>query len=417
MNSKPVFSSGTHTLSLDNAAAASVIYDADAYDNDGETLTYTLLDSINISVAGDEINGNITIAMFDDVAPLHVNRIETLVMEGAYNGVIFHRVIDGFMAQTGDVEYGKLEGGNLIYAGRGGSSKSDLPAEFSSIPFERGVVGMARSSEPNSANSQFFMMFEDYFSLNGSYTVFGQITAGLDVLDAIKRGDPYANGKVDVNPDYMANVTNSPVNDLFNINASSGTVSLNNAPDFKLFNAGEFVVSVSDGNENTYQTVKLSLPEQRIDISVYEPNGSKIQLSNQNIIFRDNFETTLSITNGTLAPISRDVSFTHIELSSQSYNRGISINDVVLQLRDIVGLDTLSDKQRTAADIDGNGSVGIGDVVSVLRHIVGLDTLKKCALIDSSDQLVKSLTTSTLADLEIIQYGNVDLSSSFTDIA
>ena len=107
MNSKPIFNSGNSTLSLGASVAGSVIYNAEAYDNDGETLTYALEDSLNISLAGEELDGNITIAMFNEIAPLHVNRIETLAVEGAYNGVIFHRVIDGFMAQTGDVQYGK----------------------------------------------------------------------------------------------------------------------------------------------------------------------------------------------------------------------------------------------------------------------------------------------------------------------
>ena len=108
---------------------------------------------IEIQVAG-QANGTITIDLFEDVAPQHAERITRLASEGAYDGVVFHRVIEGFMAQTGDVEYGKM-GGNLSYAGRGGSSYPNLPAEFSDVPYDRGVVGMARAQSPNSANSQF----------------------------------------------------------------------------------------------------------------------------------------------------------------------------------------------------------------------------------------------------------------------
>lgn len=162
-----------------------------------------LAEGIDIDVTG-QANGTISIELFEDVAPQHVARIIELANEGAYNGVVFHRVIDGFMAQTGDVAYGHA-GGDLSMAGMGGSDLPDLPAEFSDIPFTRGVVGMARSSDPNSANSQFFIMFADAPHLNGQYTVVGQVTAGLDVLDAIKRGDP-PNGAVSGEPDVMADV-------------------------------------------------------------------------------------------------------------------------------------------------------------------------------------------------------------------
>jgi peptidylprolyl isomerase len=162
-----------------------------------------LAEGIDIDVTG-QANGTISIELFEDVAPQHVARIIELANEGAYDGVVFHRVIDGFMAQTGDVAYGHA-GGDLSMAGMGGSDLPDLPAEFSDIPFTRGVVGMARSSDPNSANSQFFIMFADAPHLNGQYTVVGQVTAGLDVLDAIKRGDP-PNGAVSGEPDVMADV-------------------------------------------------------------------------------------------------------------------------------------------------------------------------------------------------------------------
>ena len=158
---------------------------------------------ITIDVAG-VANGTVTIDLFEDVAPAHVERIATLASEGAYDNVVFHRVIDGFMAQTGDVEFGKL-GSDLRMAGRGGSSYPDLPAEFSDVPYDRGIVGMARSQDPNSANSQFFIMFDEGYFLNGQYTVVGRVTEGMDIVDAIKRGEG-RNGAVLGEPDRMVSV-------------------------------------------------------------------------------------------------------------------------------------------------------------------------------------------------------------------
>jgi peptidylprolyl isomerase len=164
-----------------------------------------LATGIQIEIAG-EANGIVTIDLFENVAPLHAARISTLAAEGAYDGVVFHRVIEGFMAQTGDVEFAKLEGGNMAYAGMGGSSYPDLPAEFSDIAYERGIVGMARSQSPNSANSQFFIMFEPGYFLNGQYTVVGEVTSGMEVVDAIKLGKG-RNGAVIGQPDVMVKVT------------------------------------------------------------------------------------------------------------------------------------------------------------------------------------------------------------------
>jgi peptidylprolyl isomerase len=157
-----------------------------------------------IEVAGGT-TGTIVIDLMPEVAPKHVEQIVALAKEGAYDGVVFHRVIDGFMAQTGDVQNGK-QGGDLSMAGMGGSSRPDLPAEFSSMPFDRGTIGMARSMDPNSANSQFFIMFAPAPHLDGQYTVVGQVVQGMDVIDAIKKGDSANNGSV-AEPDYMAKVT------------------------------------------------------------------------------------------------------------------------------------------------------------------------------------------------------------------
>ncbi|MBM1631781.1 peptidylprolyl isomerase [Sulfitobacter mediterraneus] len=159
---------------------------------------------LKIEIEG-EANGTVMIDLLEDVAPQHVERITTLAEAGAYDGVVFHRVIDGFMAQTGDVQFGR-EGGDLGRAGMGGSDMPDVPAEFSDVPYDKGVVGMARSQNPNSANSQFFIMFDAGHFLNGQYTVVGRVTEGQDVVDAIKRGTG-GNGAVVGTPDLMRKVT------------------------------------------------------------------------------------------------------------------------------------------------------------------------------------------------------------------
>ena len=135
-------------------------------------------------------DGNVLIELLPQVAPQHVERIKTLAKEGFYDGVVFHRVIDGFMAQTGDP----------TGTGRGGSKLPDVPAEFSSVPFERGTVGAARSQNPNSANSQFFINFSDNHFLNRQYTVYGRVISGMEHVDAITRGEPPAS------PDKMLSV-------------------------------------------------------------------------------------------------------------------------------------------------------------------------------------------------------------------
>ncbi|TFF27728.1 peptidylprolyl isomerase [Jiella endophytica] len=152
-------------------------------------------------------DGEIDIQLRPDLAPNHVARIKELAREHAYDNVVFHRVIDGFMAQTGDVEFGK-EGGKAFdpsRAGMGGSSKPDLKAEFSQETFDRGTVGMARAQDPNSANSQFFIMLADGDFLDGQYTIVGDVVGGMDVVDKIKKGDAQQNGAV-TNPDKMLKV-------------------------------------------------------------------------------------------------------------------------------------------------------------------------------------------------------------------
>ena len=135
--------------------------------------------------------GEVVIALLPDVAPLHTARMKELARAGHYDNVSFHRVIDGFMAQTGDVQFGNssLESFDLKRAGTGGSNLPDLPAEFSNMPHEKGTLSMARSSDPNSGNSQFFICLESAPHLDRNYTVFGKVIEGMDFVDKIKRGD------------------------------------------------------------------------------------------------------------------------------------------------------------------------------------------------------------------------------------
>jgi len=151
-------------------------------------------------------DGEIDIALRPDIAPNHVKQIEALAKKGFYDGIVFHRVIDGFMAQTGDVQYGNVSKGfDKAQVGTGGSDLPNIPAEFSKTPFVRGTVGMARSQDPNSANSQFFIMFADGSFLNGQYTVVGKVISGMENVDKIKKGEGQ-NGEV-TDPDQMVKVT------------------------------------------------------------------------------------------------------------------------------------------------------------------------------------------------------------------
>jgi cyclophilin family peptidyl-prolyl cis-trans isomerase len=149
-------------------------------------------------------DGDIKIELFEDIAPNHVKRIKELAESGKYDGVVFHRVIDGFMAQTGDVKFGNSSNDdyNLRQAGMGGSDLPDLKEEFSDLPHERGTLSMARSQDPNSANSQFFICFKASAFLDRQYTVFGKVIEGMEFVDKIKRGDENNNGSVS-NPDKI----------------------------------------------------------------------------------------------------------------------------------------------------------------------------------------------------------------------
>ncbi len=149
-------------------------------------------------------DGDVKIELFPDVAPQHVNRIKELANSGKYDGVVFHRVIEGFMAQTGDVKFGNVDSDNydLRRAGMGGSDLPDLKSEFNNLPHERGTLSMARSADPNSANSQFFICFDAAPFLDRQYTVFGKVISGMEFVDKIKRGDSNNNGAV-TDPDKI----------------------------------------------------------------------------------------------------------------------------------------------------------------------------------------------------------------------
>jgi|TARA_B110000459_G_scaffold148683_1_gene162014 cyclophilin family peptidyl-prolyl cis-trans isomerase len=149
-------------------------------------------------------DGDVKIELFKDVAPNHVKRIKELADSGKYDGVVFHRVIDGFMAQTGDVKFGNSSNDeyNLSRAGMGGSDLSDLKAEFNDLPHDRGTLSMARSQDPNSANSQFFICLKASSFLDRQYTVFGKVIEGMEHVDKIKKGDESNNGSV-ADPDKI----------------------------------------------------------------------------------------------------------------------------------------------------------------------------------------------------------------------
>ena len=186
-------------LALVAGAAQAQVAAPAAEDGPGPNLVIEVADAAGTS------KGTITLDLFADKAPNHTARLVELAKAGAYDGVVFHRVIDGFMAQTGDVQYGKA-GGDTAMAGMGGSDLPDLKAEFSDASFGAGTVGMARSQDPNSANSQFFIDLAPATFLDGQYTVVGQLVDGWDVLNAIKKGDSAQNGAVE-EPDQMLKVT------------------------------------------------------------------------------------------------------------------------------------------------------------------------------------------------------------------
>ena len=181
---------------LKAALAVGLFFGAPAFAADDENM-------LVIEIGG-ATSGTVEIELLPELAPGHVERIKELARAGKYDNVVFHRVIDGFMAQTGDVEFGTLDKVSEGRAGFGGSDLPDLSAEFNAEPHVEGVVSMARSQNPNSANSQFFIVFTDARHLDNQYTVFGRVSSGMDIVHSIKKGDG-PNGSVS-NPDYMMSV-------------------------------------------------------------------------------------------------------------------------------------------------------------------------------------------------------------------
>lgn len=174
------------------AVVAALVFSVSAQAQSPQTQTRTADSDPQNTVILDTTQGRVVIKLRSDIAPQHAARIKLLAREGFYNNVPFHRVIAGFMAQTGDGQRGD---------GTGGSKYPNLPAEFSQVPFKRGTVGMARSQNPNSANSQFFIMYGDGSFLNGQYTVIGDVVSGMDAVDKLKKGEPVAN------PDRIVKMT------------------------------------------------------------------------------------------------------------------------------------------------------------------------------------------------------------------
>ena len=310
---------------------------------------YSLIDGIKITVAGNSANGDISIRLFDVIAPLHVSRVVQLTRDGLYDGVAFHRVIDGFMAQTGDVRYGNISG-DLNFAGAGGSEYPDLEAEFSNIAFNRSIVGMARSNDPDSANSQFFMMFAPTYSLNGQYTVIGQVTEGLEILDSIKRGDP-SSGAIEGTPDYMAEVQliTATESTLLSIDPVSGDIEFDFVP-----------------NLSTIKDATL--------IAIEENNGTQ-------------------------------------EFKTLSFNDGINISDAILVLKQIVGITQLTGSAAVAADANQDGAINISDAVTILKHIVGITPIETAAKVDTDGEATSATLYQSLDGYTLVYHGDVDLSS------
>jgi hypothetical protein len=201
----------------------------------------------------------------------------------------------------------------------------------------------------------------------------------------------------------------------FTVTDTSSPISFGLSAESNELKEGYSLSSTSENGFSIDLTLVTDAGAQAITIGHTDSSNTRTLFDDQSLVFvsSETENTTVAMSSGSLDTLSQNLSFTHVELSNSSYDHGISISDVVLQLRDIVGLSSLEGKQKIAADIDRNDEVTISDVVSNLRHIVGLDTIEECALVDSSDQLVTSLTTLTVADLTLVQYGDVDLSATF----
>ena len=252
------------------------------------------------------------------------------------------------MGQTGDVQYGQING-DPNYAVAGGSEYPDVEAEFSNIVF-LSIVGMARSSDPDSANSQFFMMFAPTYSLNGQYTVIGQVIEGLEVLDSIKRGDPIS-GAIDGTPDYMAEVQliTASESTLLSIDSVSGDVEFDFVP-----------------NLSTIKHANL--------VAVEEQNGIQ-------------------------------------EFKTLSFNDGINISDAILVLKQIVGITQLTGAAAVAADANQDDEINISDAVTILKHIVGITPIETASKVDANGEVTSATLYQSLDGYTLVHHGDVDLSS------
>jgi cyclophilin family peptidyl-prolyl cis-trans isomerase len=289
------------------------------------------------------------------------------------------------MAQTGDVQYGQLDAGWSL-AGRGGSAQPNLPAEFSPTPFDRGIVGMARSQNlPDSANSQFFIMFEEAYHLNGNYTAVGIVTSGMEVVDAIKKGDG-PNGAILGQPDVMKSVNS--IDELLHINSETGEVTLKAPADFDKNPKYTFTVEVSDGTLTAYQTVTLSVSDEdsfvagsvitrsemaqtEIDVSIYTSPENLDIVSRQVVSTNETGSFSIELDNGLLVS-------TAIELAYSSSTKAVSSQDALDALKLSVGMTTAAGTKTAfdyiSADFNQDGKVSSQDALSILKYSVGLTT-------------------------------------------
>ena len=275
MSDHLVFTSDLATSKLSGLRTGSFIYDADASASSSANLTFGLVSGLSLDISGETTSGIISIDFKDNLAPRHVSQITQLTLEGLYNNIVFHRVIDGFMAQTGDVKYGTTQS-DLLLAGTGSSDLPNIEAEFSDHEFSRGIVGMARSSDPNSANSQFFIMFDDAPWLVNQYTVFGEVVSGMNIVDSIKKGNPWENGKVSAPAVYIASAKPivSSSNDIFSIDPETGIVTIADASAFYANDFDNLYVSVSDGSFTEFKKITLTFEDASIDQKILNQIGS-----------------------------------------------------------------------------------------------------------------------------------------------
>ena len=314
------------------------------------------------------------------------NRIETFELSGIqYSYADFNSIVKNSNKFLGDYQWTDIA--ELI-----GDSAWNKIVFDNQIAYYKKFVA---NSDPKITSTSTAVIAENqYFEY--------QIVISDHDSDAITSGQPY------LIPDWLN--FDSTTLKLYGTPSESdiGThnVILSAHDEFNSLTSHSFVLTVLD-------TTAPAVVPVTIIVGHTDSENPRTRLADQQLIFKSEVNTTASLTIGSLETLSQDLSFTHVEFSDSSYDHGISISDVVLQLRDIVGLSSLEGKQKIAADIDRNNEVTISDVVSNLRHIVGLDTIEECALVDSSDNRVESLTSSTIADLTLVQYGDVDLSATF----